>query len=166
MRVGIAQIDVKLFDIKTNIKKHLQYINKAKELGIEMLVFPELSLCGYNIKEKTLDMAMTLDCEYVKEILDASDGIRVIFGIAQESRNAVLYNSAITAFNKKIEFVHKKNNLPNYGNFIEKSVFAPFKEVNSFSINEQWKYSVLICADMWDPSLIHNTMLDNTNLLI
>ncbi len=166
MRVGVAQIDIKLFDIEANVQKHLKYIEDAKKIGIEILVFPELSLSGYNIKDNALDMAMTLENEYIQRIVDQSDGIRIVFGIAQEARNAVLYNSAVVAFNKEIEFVHQKNNLPNYGKFEEKAIFAPSKEVNNFSINEQWKYSVLICADMWDPSLVHNTMLEDTNLLI
>ncbi len=166
MRVGVAQIDIKLFDIESNVQKHLDYIKKAKELDIELLVFPELSLTGYHIQDKILDMGMTLENKYVNLLVEASDGIRIIFGIPEEERNAVLYNSSITVYNKKIEFVHRKNNLPNYGKFIEKAIFAPSKEVHNFSVNDQWKYAVLICADMWDPSLVHNTMLEDTNLLI
>ena len=166
MRVGIAQIDIELFDIDSNVQKHLDYIAKAKELDIELLVFPELSLTGYHIQDKALDMGMTLESKYVKLLVEASVGIRVIFGIPEEERNAVLYNSSITAYNKEIEFVHRKNNLPNYGKFIEKAIFAPSQDVNNFEVDEQWKYAVLICADMWDPSLVHKTMLENTNLLI
>jgi len=166
VKVGIAQIDIELFNIESNVQKHLNYIEKAKKLGIELLVFPELSLTGYHIQDKALDMGMTLESKFIKMIVDASDGIRVIFGVPEETRNAVLYNSSITAYNKDIEFVHRKNNLPNYGKFIEKAIFAPSFEVNNFSINDEWKYAVLICADMWDPSLVHNTMLENTNLLI
>jgi len=166
MRVGAAQIDIELFNIDANVQKHLHYIKKAKELGIEILVFPELSLSSYNIKERALEMAMTLEDKAIRTIVEASIGIRIIFGFVEEARNAVLYNSSLTAFNNEVELVHRKNNLPNYGKFNEKAIFASAKEVNNFEIDKQWQYAVLICADMWDPSLVHQTMVEDTNLLI
>ncbi|MDA7847912.1 hypothetical protein N8972_00285 [Sulfurospirillum sp.] len=166
MKVGVAQIEIKLFDIKANIKKHLLYIKKAKELNIDILVFPELSLSGYHIKDKVLEMAMSINCEAIETIIHASSGMRIMFGFAELSRNAVIYNSLMSANDGNIELVYRKNNLPNYGKFIEKAIFSAGREVQSIQIDNQWQYASLICADMWDPSLIHKTMIEGTNFLI
>ena len=166
MRVGIAQIETKLFDIEENVDKHLEYIEKAKELGIDILVFPELSLSGYHIKDRILDMAMEVDCETIKPIIKASNGMRVMFGFAELTKNAVIYNSLMSANDGEIELVYRKNNLPNYGEFIEKTIFASGRGVANIHVDKKWQYAAMICADMWDPSLVHGTMLEGTNLLI
>ncbi len=166
MRVGIAQIDCELFNIEKNVEKHLEYIKKAKKLNIDTLVFPEMSISGYHIKERVLDMAFELDSEVIQTMLKASSKMRVMFGFAELTRNATIYNSLMCANNGKIELVHRKNNLPNYGKFIEKTIFAPGSELQNIQIDKRWQYAGLICADMWNPSLIHKTMLEGTNLLI
>jgi len=166
MRVGIAQIDISLFNIEKNIEKHIYFIKKAKELEIDLLVFPELSLTGYFINEHILNCAMPISSGLLTNLKNECQDIRVIFGLANEKRNFLVYNSAVVFNNKELEFIHDKNNLPNYHHLNEKAIFAPSYEANSFEIDEKWKYSILICADLWNPKLVHDVMLNGTNLLI
>ena len=166
MKVGIAQINIELYDIEKNINKHIDFIREAKRQNIDLLVFPELSLTGYFINERVIDMVLTLDDKIINKLKKECEGIRVIFGFPQEKRNFLIYNSMTSVYNKEIEFTHDKINLPNYHHLTEKSIFTPSYEVNSFEIDTHWKYSILICADLWNPSLVHQAMINETNLLI
>ena len=58
--VGIAQVNVKLGDLEANIAKHLDYIEKAHEAGISLLIFPELSLTGSYLKDITHKLGMSV----------------------------------------------------------------------------------------------------------
>ena len=51
--VALAQIDVKLGDVDANLAKHLDYVERAKEAGASLLIFPELSLTGYYLQDIT-----------------------------------------------------------------------------------------------------------------
>ena len=58
--VGIAQVNVKLGDLEANLAKHLDYIEKAHEAGISLLIFPELSLTGYYLQDITNQIGMSV----------------------------------------------------------------------------------------------------------
>ncbi len=166
MKVAIAQINIELFNIEKNIEKHLLFIKEAKKQNIKMLLFPELSLTGYFIEEKILDMAISLKSDLLKTLKKESKGIRIILGLPQEKRNFAIYNSSIVLYNEEIEFCHDKINLPTYHHLKEKAIFTPSYELNSFELDTNWKYSILNCADLWNPSLVHKAMLDDTNILL
>ncbi len=166
MRVGVAQINIELLNLKKNVNNHIKFIRAAKKQNIDLLVFPELSLSGYFFNKKILEATISISDEIIDILKKESEGLRVVFGYPQEKRNFLVYNSMSTVYNKEVEFTYNKNNLPNYHHLNEKSIFTPSYELNGFEIDEKWKYSILICADMWNPSLVHQVMLDNTNLLI
>src|SRR5438309_2225592 len=56
--LALAQIDNVLGDLKKNAQKHIEYIRRAREGGADLVVFPELSLTGYSIKDSNLDLAL------------------------------------------------------------------------------------------------------------
>ena len=165
-KVGIAQINIELANLEKNIDKHITFIKEAKKKSINLLIFPELSLSGYFINERINDVAMFLDSEVINIIKNESQGLRVIFGFPQERRNFLVCNSAICVYNEIIEFVHNKINLPNYNHLSERSIFTPSNELNCFEIDKYWKYAILICADLWNPYLVHQSMLEEANVLI
>src|SRR3954467_10070685 len=72
--VALAQIDVTLGDLDANLAKHLEYIDKAREMGASLLVFPELSLTGYYLQDITNQIGMSVSppAPPLQTLLDAS----------------------------------------------------------------------------------------------
>ena len=58
MKVGLVQFNPFLGNVKKNIELHLKYIEKAKEKNLELLIFPELSLTGYTLKDLVAEVAI------------------------------------------------------------------------------------------------------------
>ncbi|MEO6457732.1 MAG: nitrilase-related carbon-nitrogen hydrolase, partial [Chloroflexia bacterium] len=72
--VALAQINVKLGDIDANLCKHLECVEKAKEAGASLLIFPELSLTGYYLQDITNEIGMRVSppAPPLQKLLDAS----------------------------------------------------------------------------------------------
>ena len=58
LKIGLAQINPKLGDVESNLALHLAKIEEAADLGVELLVFPELSLTGYRLRDLTFDVCI------------------------------------------------------------------------------------------------------------
>ncbi len=147
MKAGIAQIKPKLLDVRENLKKHLEYIEIAKTKGLDIIVFPELSLTGYLTNWLTPMVSIDENSWEMKEILDRSYGISVVFGAIVEKRGQ-FYNSAVFVEDGKVLGIHMKVYLPTYGMFDEGRYFT--KGRGFFPIESKFgKFGLLICEDAW-----------------
>lgn len=147
MKAGVAQVYPKLLNVNHNLEVHLKYINIAKEKGLDLLVFPELSLTGYLTGWITPIVAVNTYSQEIKKILEFSEGITVIFGAIIEEKGQ-FYNSAIFVEDGKIKGIHKKVYLPTYGMFDEGRFFTAG---SSFDVihSKLGSFGVLICEDAW-----------------
>ncbi|MFO7648837.1 nitrilase-related carbon-nitrogen hydrolase, partial [Halomonas campaniensis] len=68
LRVGAAQINAELGAVDRNLAQHLATIREACERGIELLVFPELSLTGYGLGSRVMQVAMPLEDPRLREL--------------------------------------------------------------------------------------------------
>jgi NAD+ synthase (glutamine-hydrolysing) len=59
LTIGLAQISPRLGDVQANLDKHLQFIEQAAAQGVELIVFPELSLTGYMLQDLVHEVART-----------------------------------------------------------------------------------------------------------
>jgi predicted amidohydrolase len=166
LEVGIAQIDCMLGDLRGNADKHLDYIDKARALGIELLLFPELSLTGYRLGEDILRVALQRDDELLLELARAAAGMTVVVGLVEEGPAAQYYNSALILREGCVAFEHRKLNVPTYGNLEEGKLFAQGSYVEVLRDHTPWALSTLICADLWNPALVHLAMVNGATLLL
>ena len=67
MKIGLAQIECKLGDIKANLDKMREFISRARKEKVNLLVFPELSLTGYSVKNLVPDIAIRIDNPLIKD---------------------------------------------------------------------------------------------------
>lgn len=87
-KVSIAQISPVLGDIERNIKKHIQFIDKALKKKADMVIFPELSLTGYSVKDLNLEMALNpYTSPLLKSLRERSRKITIICGGIEEDDN-------------------------------------------------------------------------------
>lgn len=149
MKIALAQMAPRLGNIKKNLDLHLQTIEKARKAGVDLLVFPELSLTGYKLRD--LVETVAVDPEKAREIraLKArSKDIALVFGFVEErpAEKGLFYNSAAFCAEGRILHIHRKVFLPTFGLFEEARFFAPGRNFRTF--DTPWgKMGLLICRD-------------------
>jgi len=164
--VAVAQIESILGDVTANRRKHLDVIDAARAAGIDVLVFPEMSLTGHAAGFDTLKLALRRDNAIVAEIARASGAMCTVFGVIEEGTAAQFYNAAITVRDGAVLAVHRKINLATYGRLEDGKHFAAGGRVDTFDLATDWRASVMICADLWNPALVHLAAMQGATMLL
>lgn len=166
LRVGAAQIESPPGDVEGNLAKHLNFIKKAHNQGVELLVFPELSLTGYHVGARALELAVSRDDPELRQLAEHAGDMTVVVGFIEEGLAAQFHNSVAVLRQGNVVFVHRKLNLASYGTLEEDKFFAEGRYVDIFSHEPPWQAVILICADAWNPGLVHLAALYGATLLI
>ena len=165
LRVGVAQIDVAIGRLQQNLDKHLHYVDRAKDEGLDLVVFPETSLTGYPHGVVT-EFALRRDSEPLQRLADAARGIVVVAGFVEEAPAAQFYNTCMVVSDGQLMHLHRKLNLATYGNLEEGKLFALGRYVDAFNLGQFWRVTTLVCADAWNPALVYLGALHGSTLLI
>lgn len=165
MRVGLAQIRPILGRVEENLKLHREMVHRAESEQVDLLVFPELSLTGYLLKDLTLDVARTLWDEPIRQLAGESRRLDLVFGFVEEGPGHLFYNAAVYASDGEIRHVHRKVYLPTYGMFEEARHFARGRFFRSFD-TRFGRMGILICEDAWHPSAPYLLVQDGAEILI
>ena len=88
-RLALAQIDPVLGDMKANIGKHIAMADKAHSAGAHLVVFPELSLTGYSVKDMNWDLALNLarDTRALAPLIEKGKTISILAGGIEEGQD-------------------------------------------------------------------------------
>lgn len=153
MKIALAQINPTVGDFTGNADKFRQYAACARSRGAELVVFPELSICGYPPRDLVELPAFIARSRQVLEQLAAEfSDLAIIAGFpspaASETGKAVM-NSAALLRNGHIDFVQSKRLLPTYDVFDEMRTFAPAAAQSLFSIGGH-SIALTICEDAWN----------------
>lgn len=152
-KVSVAQISPVLGDIEKNIKKHLLCIDKAISRKSDLVVFPELSLTGYSIKDLNMELAINPETSpLLRSIKERSKKISIICGGIEEDENFGIFNSAFYFEEGRLKFTHKKVYPPDYGMFEEIRYFSRGKQADVHE-TKFGKMGILVCEDLWHMSL-------------
>ncbi|MBS0628601.1 MAG: NAD+ synthase [Verrucomicrobia bacterium] len=154
MKICMAQLDPTIGDLEGNTKKILKAIKKAKQQQADIVLFPELSICGYLPADLLLhDDFVKATGECLNPIIKASAGICVVVGLVRRNpgKGKPLFNSAAIIYDGQVLGYHNKCLLPTYNVFDERRYFEPGKMVSTFEIKGK-KIAVIICEDIWQHS--------------
>lgn len=165
MKVGLAQIDCKLGDVKANLEKLRGFISEAKKKKVDLLIFPELSLTGYSLKSLIPEVAIRVDDPLIDKLRKESKEISLVVGFVEESKEHSFYNSALYLEKGRIRHHHRKIYLPNYGIWEEGKYFAGGEQMRVFSTSYE-PMAILICEDSWHPVLPYISALDGASIFI
>ena len=165
LRVGAAQINAQLGAIDANIETHLERIMEAQQAGIELLVFPELSLTGYSMGSRVMQLAMPLEDPRLHRLASASGTMQTVFGFVEEASPGEYYNALAICQHGRLIAVHRKLNLPTYGGLEEGKWFTHGSQLTCTDIVPGWSATQLICADLWNPALVHAALLARPTVL-
>lgn len=166
LKVGAAQIECVPGDIKQNLAMHLAMIEQAKQTHVQVLVFPELSLTDYLSEPDVMRLARSVDANEVRLLCAATQDIAVSFGLIEQAGDGRAYNSQVLLVDGRIQHVHRKLNLPTYGNLKEGFFYTKGAELTLTSLYDDWQLATLICADSWSPGLPWLAALKGANLLV
>lgn len=154
MKICMAQLNPTIGDLEGNTKKILNAIKKAKKQKADIILFPELTICGY------LPADLLLHDDFVKgvqdclsQIIQATEGICAVVGLVRQNpgKGKNLFNSAAVIYDGQVLGYHNKCLLPTYNVFDERRYFEPGKPVSTFEVKGK-KIAVIICEDIWQHS--------------
>lgn len=165
LKVAAAQIETHVSDLEANFDKHLAVIDEARSAGVDILLFPEMSLTGHGAGTEVLRLALGLTHQHLVRLAEASGDMTTIVGIMEEAVAAQFYNTAIALRARKQVFLHRKVNLATYGRLEDGKHFAAGRYVDTFELGGPWRSSVLICSDLWNPGLVNLVALHGCTLL-
>jgi NAD+ synthase (glutamine-hydrolysing) len=150
VRIALAQINSVVGDLPGNARRVIEFIGHAREMGAELVAFPELVLTGYPpedllLRPEFIDQNMAA----LEEVTRATRGMTAIVGFAQRAED--VYNAAAIAHDGQVVGVYHKSHLPNYSVFDEVRYFRPGR--NPFVVKRgALTFGVNICEDIWLPS--------------
>lgn len=163
--VAVAQIDCVLGDLRRNIEKHIYYIQQAVKENAKLILFPELSLTGYTLRDINVEIAVNpFKSNALDDLKKLSKEIIIIAGGVEEGENYGIYNSAFIFEDGEIKHIHRKIYPPTYGMFEEMRYFSNGNEVRAFD-TKIGRLGVLICEDLWHISLPYLLAIDGATVI-
>jgi NAD+ synthase (glutamine-hydrolysing) len=150
LRVGLAQIDSTVGDLAGNAARMVEWIDRARSEGCDLVVFPELAVTGYPPEDLLLKPSFIRDnLRYRDRVVAASEGIAVVGGFVD--LDVDIYNAAFFAHDGELRGVYHKVYLPNYGVFDEERYFQRGRRSPIFELAGV-RIGVSICEDAWYPA--------------
>jgi predicted amidohydrolase len=167
VKIGLAQMTPRLGDVAANLEIHLRLIEQAAGQGVELLVFPELSLTGYRLHDLTFSVAMRLSLTepVFARLLEASRDLDLVAGFVEADERQKFHIASAYLSGGKLVHLHRKVYLPTYGMFDEGRYFAWGNAIRAFD-TRFGRVGMLICEDFWHVSPPYLLWLDGADILI
>lgn len=147
--VALAQLDLIVGDVAGNTARILDHATRARDdLQADLVVFPELSICGYPPEDLLFHAGLRISVEQaLDEIRDSVKGIAVLVGFPEYHEDHI-YNSCAVFSDGEVLGHYRKRCLPNYAVFDEERYFTAGKDAAVFALNGV-RIGLTICEDVW-----------------
>jgi NAD+ synthase (glutamine-hydrolysing) len=147
LRVALAQINTTVGDLQGNADKVVEFAERARELGADVVAFPELTITGYPPEDLLLRQSFVdANRRALDSVAERVRGITAVVGFVDSDID--IYNAAAVVADGKIAGIYRKQLLPNYGVFDEKRYFRAGDTPQLFTIAGA-RVAVNICEDIW-----------------
>jgi NAD+ synthase (glutamine-hydrolysing) len=162
VKIGIAQLNPLVGDLRGNHDQILQACNHFAQEQVDLVLTPELSLCGYPPRDLLLDLSfvreMAIALQSIADAIPTTISLlvgTVEFNLQAESNGGKpLFNSAALLSQGQVKQVFHKRLLPTYDVFDEDRYFEPGQGDNWFGLSDRqgnlWRVGVTICEDIWN----------------
>jgi predicted amidohydrolase len=168
-KVALAQICCKQGDKTENLKKIETTVRQAKKQAADLVIFPELSLTGYVVRDQIYELAETIPGPSIKAIESIARETRthIVFGMPELSQKtrATICNTAVLVGPQGLIGKYRKMYLPTHSVFEEKRYFRPGYQTAAFD-TDIGKLGLIICYDIFFPEVSRLTRLQGAQLMI
>lgn len=167
LKIAIGQINATVGDLAGNAQKMAQMAQDALKAKADVVVFPELALCGYPPEDLLLKPHfIENNLKAVQALAKKVHGLYAIVGFVDSDAAGKIYNAAAVIADGAVKGIYHKRELPNYGVFDEKRYFTPGTNDGLFEI-KGIKIGVNICEDIWvDKSIYSRQSKEGAKVLI
>jgi len=150
-----------------NLEKHLAYIRQAREQGVELLLFPELSLTGYHLRDLTPEVALrpVTDEPVFATLLEAAGDMDLVVGFIEQSDRYLYYNSAAYLHHGQVQHVYRKVYLPTFTLFDEARFWTAGDRLRAFD-TRFGRLALTICRDAWHVSMAYLSVMDGADMIL
>ncbi len=163
--VALAQIKPKLGCVADNLLLIQEAVERGIREQIGLIVFPELALTGYFLKDLVPEVALTTQCPEIRTLVELSRHISIAVGFVEVSHDYHFYNTALYLEGGEIRHHHRKVYLPTYGLFDEQRYLASGERFRAFD-SRFGRMGLLICEDMWHLSAPYILSIDGATTLL
>ncbi|MDP4200696.1 MAG: nitrilase-related carbon-nitrogen hydrolase [Bacteroidota bacterium] len=169
-KIVLAQTGSVLGDVAKNVAHHADLTRQAIDAKADAIIFPELSLSGYTVRDLNFEIAIDLSngaqTSSLKPLLELSKQITIICGAVEEDERGAVYNSALLIESGEVRHTHHKVYPPTYGLFEEGRYFRSGHEAQAFDSKRLGRIGLLVCEDLWHPALPYVEALDDAQMII
>jgi predicted amidohydrolase len=163
--VALAQVKPKLGCVADNLGMIEAAVEKGIGEGAGLVLFPELALTGYFLKDLVPDVALSLDSPEIRRLIELSRRISIAVGFVEASADYRFFNSALYLEDGAIRHLHRKVYLPTYGMFDEQRYLARGERFRAFD-TRFGRMGILICEDMWHLSAPYILAMDGAMTIL
>jgi len=164
-RLAVAQIAPVLGDVDKNLAIHEKVAQEAMAQSANLLVFPELSLTGYFLKDQVTSVALTEQAPALETLRRLSQRVAMVVGFVEEAAGHRFHNAAVYLEGGEIRHIHRKVYLPTYGIFDEQRYLAAGGHIRAFD-TALGRMAILICEDLWHPAAAGIAAWDGAQIIL
>ncbi len=165
-RAALAQIDSRVGDLQHNIQHHVRFVEKALREKAQLILFPELSLTGYSLRDLAWEVALNPHTHAaIRPLLRKSKSISIAVGFVERGSDHGIYNAAMFLEDGELKHIHRKIYPPTYGMFEEGRYFSAGRSVRAFD-SKLGRLGILVCEDMWHISLPYLLAMDGAETIL
>ncbi|MBI4789995.1 MAG: carbon-nitrogen hydrolase [Chloroflexi bacterium] len=166
-RLALAQSAPRLGDIDANLKQILDLTAQAQAQKADLVIFPELALTGYYLKDLTANVAVhpTPDDPHFAPLLAASRRLDLVIGFVEKDARHQYYIAAGYLSDGRVVHIHRKVYLPTYRLFDDARFFARGRAMRAFD-TRFGRMGLMICEDAWHISTPYVLWMDGADFLI
>jgi predicted amidohydrolase len=164
----LAQTGPKLGNKERNLKQISEQASRARKKNIDLLVFPELHLTGYTMRDEVSHLAESIPGPSMRKVesIAKEHGVHVIFGMPEESEvKGVIHNTAVFVGPKGLVGKYRKIHLPTHSVFEERRYYRPGQEASVFK-TDIGTIGLSICYDLYFPELTRLQALQGAELVV
>ncbi len=167
IKVALAQMYPRLKDVDANLQTHLDLMTQAAEQGARLVLFPELSLTGYFLKDLIYEVATPPDSEVFRTLCEYSRQLDIdaVVGFVDVSSRGNYFIAAAYIGQGRVVHVHHKVYLPTYALFDDARFFARGEHIRAFD-TRFGRVGILICEDFWHVSTSYLLWMDGADVLL
>jgi len=166
LRIAQAQIKCRVGDIEANVEKILHYAEQAAQQQADLVLFPELTLCGYPAQDLLLRPSMQLRIEAALNRLQAQlpKALYCVIGLPW-LENTQRFNSAVVIYQGQIVHWYHKQQLPGAPVFAEPNYFSAGNSSSTFKVKGV-DCALLICEDLWHPAPVKQAKAAGAEIIL